>query len=465
MPLDAPARAIPVRKSALGALGALALATGALESVVTPTLPLLQRELRMSPGEGALLSIVLLITGALVTPAAGRFGDRYGGRRVLVLLMAVVSAGGLVSALAPNLPVLLLGQVLQGAMVGALPLSFILLRTHLPAGRAKTAIGVVSGLFVGGGMTGTLAAGPVAEGLSRHWMFALPTGAVAAATVLVHRLMPQDPPGLSGGPRFDWAGLLLLSGALVVLMLVLALAPELGAQPVLFVALLVLLAVLATAWTAVERRSAAPTVDLRLLARPAVWRACVLTLVVCAGTSVAVYLVPQLLSVSGDGYGFGASATRIGLLLLPGAVAASLAGPLSGTATRRLGARAVVAFGVVLLTGALFALAAVHSEVWHVVVGKACVALANGLCVTALVTSTAMSVGRGDTGIASGLVLVSRVVGFAVGAQLGGALLTAGTPAGSAVPAESVFVAGFLVAGAVSALSLLVVRTLSEGDK
>ncbi|MZD07071.1 MFS transporter [Streptomyces sp. SID5785] len=456
---------MPVRKSALGALGALALATGALESVVTPTLPLLQRELRMSPGEGALLSIVLLITGALVTPAAGRFGDRYGGRRVLVLLMAVVSAGGLVSALAPNLPVLLLGQVLQGAMVGALPLSFILLRTHLPAGRAKTAIGVVSGLFVGGGMTGTLAAGPVAEGLSRHWMFALPTGAVAAATVLVHRLMPQDPPGLSGGPRFDWAGLLLLSGALVVLMLVLALAPELGAQPVLFVALLVLLAVLATAWTAVERRSAAPTVDLRLLARPAVWRACVLTLVVCAGTSVAVYLVPQLLSVSGDGYGFGASATRIGLLLLPGAVAASLAGPLSGTATRRLGARAVVAFGVVLLTGALFALAAVHSEVWHVVVGKACVALANGLCVTALVTSTAMSVGRGDTGIASGLVLVSRVVGFAVGAQLGGALLTAGTPAGSAVPAESVFVAGFLVAGAVSALSLLVVRTLSEGDK
>nr|WP_237536676.1 MFS transporter [Streptomyces sp. SID5785] len=443
----------------------MALATGALESVVTPTLPLLQRELRMSPGEGALLSIVLLITGALVTPAAGRFGDRYGGRRVLVLLMAVVSAGGLVSALAPNLPVLLLGQVLQGAMVGALPLSFILLRTHLPAGRAKTAIGVVSGLFVGGGMTGTLAAGPVAEGLSRHWMFALPTGAVAAATVLVHRLMPQDPPGLSGGPRFDWAGLLLLSGALVVLMLVLALAPELGAQPVLFVALLVLLAVLATAWTAVERRSAAPTVDLRLLARPAVWRACVLTLVVCAGTSVAVYLVPQLLSVSGDGYGFGASATRIGLLLLPGAVAASLAGPLSGTATRRLGARAVVAFGVVLLTGALFALAAVHSEVWHVVVGKACVALANGLCVTALVTSTAMSVGRGDTGIASGLVLVSRVVGFAVGAQLGGALLTAGTPAGSAVPAESVFVAGFLVAGAVSALSLLVVRTLSEGDK
>ena len=160
----------------------LAVATGALESVVQPTLPLLQRELDMGPAEGALLSILLLITGALVTPFAGKFGDRYGGKRVLIRLMAVVSVGGLVSALAPNLPVLLVGQVLQGAMVGALPLSFIVVRKHLPAGESKVAIGVVSGLFVGGGMLGTLLAGPVAEGLSRHWMFAIPTIAVIVAT-------------------------------------------------------------------------------------------------------------------------------------------------------------------------------------------------------------------------------------------------------------------------------------------
>ncbi|GAA4949529.1 hypothetical protein GCM10023238_14830 [Streptomyces heliomycini] len=141
--------AAPVGKAAVAALGLLALSTGALESVVTPTLPLLQRELDMSPAEGALLSIVLLVTGALVTPLAGRFGDRYGGKRILVRLMAVVCAGGLVSALAPNLPVLLLGQVLQGAMVGALPLLFVVVRAHLPAGASKVAIGTVGGLFVG----------------------------------------------------------------------------------------------------------------------------------------------------------------------------------------------------------------------------------------------------------------------------------------------------------------------------
>ncbi|WP_030671091.1 MFS transporter [Streptomyces rimosus] len=453
---------VHIGKAAVGALGMLAVATGALESVVTPTLPLLQRELDMSPAEGALLSIVLLITGALVTPVAGKLGDRYGGKRVLIRLMAVVCAGGLVSALAPNLPVLLLGQVLQGAMVGALPLSFILVRAHLPADASKVAIGVVSGLFVGGGMAGTLSAGPVAEGLSRHWMFALPTIAVIGATLLVNRLLPHDPPGRPGSAGVDWPGLLLLSGALVTLMLLLSLTPDIGSQPLLLGTLVVVLAAFVTGWTAVERRAASPTVDLRMLARPAVWKSCVLTFVVCVGTSVAVYLVPQLFAVSGSTHGFGAGATEIGFFLLPGAVAASLAGPIGGIGARRFGSRAVVTTGILIMVAALTALAAVHTEIWHLVVGKVLIALANGLCVTAMVTGTATSVDHSDTGIATSLVLVTRVLGYAVGVQVSGAILTAGTPPGSDVPAESAFVTGFVIAGAVSALSLLVTRTTSK---
>ncbi|MEV8129054.1 MFS transporter [Streptomyces sp. NPDC085944] len=450
-------------KAAVGALGLLALSTGALESVVSPTIPLLERELDMSQSEGALLSIVLLITGALVTPLAGKFGDRYGGKRVLILLMAVVSAGGTVSALAPTLPVLLLGQVLQGAMVGALPLSFIVVRKHLPAGESKVAIGVVSGLFVGGGMVGMLAAGPVAEQLSRHWMFALPTIAVVGATLLVNRLMPADPPGRTDGAGIDWPGLLLLSGMLVTLMLVLALAPEAASQPLVLVTLVLVLAAFVTGWVRVERRAASPMIDLGMLARPAIWKACVLTFVICLGTAMAVYLVPQLLDERGDGYGFGASATEIGFFLLPGAVAATLAGPLGGMGDRRFGSRAVVTTGVVLMAVSLVALAAVHSEVWHLVTGKALIALANGLCVTAMMTSTATAVDRDDTGIATSLILVSRVLGYAVGGQLGGALLTAATPSGSEAAAESAYVTGFVVAGVVTSLALFVTRTLRKG--
>ncbi|MER5996156.1 MFS transporter [Streptomyces viridosporus] len=456
---------VPIGKAAVGALGLLALSTGALESVVSPTIPLLERELDMSQSEGALLSIVLLITGALITPLAGKFGDRYGGKRVLIRLMAVVAVGGTVSALAPNLPVLLLGQVLQGAMVGALPLSFIVVRKNLPPGESKAAIGVVSGLFVGGGMVGMLSAGPVAEELSRHWMFALPTIAVIGATLLVNRLMPSDQPGGSDDAGIDWPGLLLLSGMLVTLMLVLALAPEAASQPLVLGALVVFLAVFVTGWVAVERRAASPMIDLHMLARPAIWKACALTFVICLGTSMAVYLVPQLLDERGDGYGFSASATEIGFFLLPGAVAATLAGPLGGIGDRRFGSRAVVNTGVVMMAVSLVVLASVHTEVWHVVVGKALIALANGLCVTAMMTSTATAVDAKDTGIATSLILVSRVLGYAMGGQLGGALLTAATPPGSEVAAESAYVTGFVIAGVATSLALFVTRTMPKGVK
>ncbi|MFC4470807.1 MFS transporter [Streptomyces xiangluensis] len=457
----------PVRmgKAAVWALGLLAISTGALESVVAPTLPLLQRELDISPSTGALLNVVLAITGTLVTPLAGKLGDRYGGKRVLIRLMAVVSVGGLVSAMAPNLPVLLLGQVLQGAMIGALPLSFIVVRKHLPAGESKVAIGLVSGMFVGGSMVGLLAAGPVAEALSRHWMFAVPTFAVIGFTLLVNRLMPADQPGRSDDAGIDWPGMLLLSGILVTLMLSLAVAPDAGSQPLVLVALLGLLTAFVAGWIAVERRAAAPLIDLSMLARPVIWKSCVLTFVICLGTATGVFLVPQLLDVSGDGYGFGASATEIGFILLPGAVAGTLAGPAGGLGERRFGSRAVATAAVVIMATAMLALSVAHTEVWHIVVGKALIALANGLCVTAMVTSIVSSVDESDTGIATSLILVTRVLGSAVGGMLGGVLLTAGTPSGSDDPAESAFATGFLIAGVVAVLSLLVVRAMSKGAK
>jgi MFS family permease len=464
--MTAPA-APPIRivgNSAVAAVGILAGALGMLESVVTPALPLLQRELSIDPDQGALLGIAMLITGALTAPIAGVLGDRHGGKRVLIWLMVVVTAGGLVSSLAPNLPVLLLGQGLEGAMVGAMPLSFILMRKLLPADRSPVAIGVVSGFFVGGGMLGPLIAGPIAEGLSWHWMFAIPTMAIVAATVLVHRLLPDDQPSRTDA-RIDWPGVLLLSGIVLTFMAGLATARVMGSQPLLLVGVVVLLAVFVTGWVAVERRATMPMFDLRLLARPAIWRSYVVTFAVCAGAGLSIFLVPQLFQVSGDGYGFGASLTEVGRYLLPASAMAAISGPLAGLGVRRFGSTAVVAAGIVLMTAGLIGMALVHTEVWHLIVGKALISLANGACITALVIKAATAVDQGTTGTATSLVLVIRVLGFATGIQIGGAVLTAGTPAGSDIPAEPAYVTAFVIAGVVTALSLLALRTLSKGAR
>lgn len=454
----------PVRigKLAIGALAILALSAGTLQSVVDPALPLLQRELGIGPAAGALVSIMVLITGAVVTPIAGKLGDRYGGKRVLVRLMAVVAAGGVVSALAPNLPVLLLGQVLQGAMIGALPLSFILVRKYLPPEMSQVAIGVVTGMFVGGGMVGMLMAGPVANALSWHWMFALPALVMAVMTLIVHQAVPHDPPAGSDA-RIDWPGMALFGAKLVALVLGLKIASS-SAVPLLAVtAVVVVVAILGTGWVAVERRATSPMVDLRMLAMPAVWRPCVFTFLISFGSAGAIFLVPQLFAVPADTYGFGAGTTDIGLFLLPAAIAGTVAGPIAGIATRRFGSRAV-AFAAIAVAGSmLITVGFLHDALWQVIAAKALISLAAGIGTTAMLAGTAITVDEGDTGIATSLLMVARVVGTAIGVQVCGAILAAWTQPGADYPDESAFLTGFVVAGVVTALSALIVRFMRKG--
>ncbi|MGW0583896.1 MFS transporter [Streptomyces sp. NPDC002920] len=455
----------PVRmgRLSIGALGILALALGTLQSVVEPALPLLAGELDVSSGDAALIGNVLLITGAVITPIAGKLGDRFGGKRMLVWLMAVVSAGGLVASMAPNLPVLLLGQALQGVMVGAMPLSFILVRKHLSTGESQAAIGVVVALFTGGGMVGMLFAGPVAEGMSWHWMFGLPTIVIIVMTLAVTWLMPHDSP-IKSASKIDWLGVTLLSGTLLVFMIGLkTVTKDGGVSPLVVVAIVVGVAALAAAWVAVERRAVSPMVDLRMLAMSAMRNAIGLTFVITTSFGMVGTLLPLMFGEPADGYGFGAGTTDIGLLLLPGAIAGCVSDLIGGIAARRFGTRSVVVMGAVVTATTMMALAALHTAEWQLALAKLLTAFAAGIASTALLTSTATAVETKDTGIATSLLVVTRVVGTALGAQIAGALLDSGVDPVTGLKAESSFVTAFVVAGLVAALSLLVVRITKKG--
>jgi predicted MFS family arabinose efflux permease len=222
-------------------------------------------------------------------------------------------------------------------------------------------------------------------------------------------------------------------------------------------------AALATGWVVAERRVASPMVDLRMLARPAMWSACLLTFVITASSGMVLFLLPQLFAVSADGYGFGAGTTDIGLFLLPGAIAGAVSDSVGGIAAGRFGPRAVVVVGTVVTAATLTALAALHSAEWQLVLAKVLTAFAAGVATTALLAGTAAAIPTKDIGIATSLLVVTRVIGVALGAQIAGAILDAGAEPVTGRPAESAFVTGFAVAGLVATLSLLVVRVTRKG--
>jgi MFS family permease len=235
-----------------------------------------------------------------------------------------------------------------------------------------------------------------------------------------------------------------------------------GVPPLAVGGIVLVVAALAAAWVAVERRAVSPMVELRMLTAPAMWSAAVLTTAIAAISAMLQTYVPKLFEVSGAGYGLGLDTTDIGLFMMPASIAGVLAGSVGGLAVQRYGARAVATTGAVATAAILVAVAALHDTVWQLVVARALAAFVGGLITTALLASTATAVAAKDTGIATSLLVVIRLIGAVAGGQAAGSVLDAGNDPASGIPAESAFVTGFLVAALVAALSLLVVRHLKK---
>ncbi|MDX8029045.1 MFS transporter [Lentzea sp. BCCO 10_0856] len=416
-------------RPAMAVLAALAVTIGALESIPFPALPLLQRELGLDPAQAALLSTTLIITSAITMPIVAKIADDRGGRRTLLVLTWCIVVGAVLSAFATTFPVILLGQFLQGLGGGILPVSFVVAR-ELFTDSTPVAVGWLTGLFTVGTGLGVLASGPLADALSRQWMFLLPALIVSAVAMIAPFVLPGRTQVRTA--RLDWPGGVLLALTLTTLMLT------------LFLGALVLLAqtlALGTGWVLVERRAAHPMVDPRILRTRGVWTASITAGALGASYSATYFLVPQLLSTPR----FGATATDISLYLFPTVLVAVVVGPVSGLLVRRAGARAVVLAGLALTAlGTLF-ISVWHNEPWQIVVSMlVTLGLGVGAASTATYTSVIASVGEQDTGVAAATCGIARAVGAALGVQVAAALLT-GTGA---------FEVGFLVAAVVVLLPL-----------
>src|SRR5262249_21182109 len=82
----------------LGVLSLGACAYTLLQSLVVPALPVLQRELHASTSGVAWVFTAYLLAASVVTPIAGRLGDMFGKKLVLMIALVGLAAGSLLAA-------------------------------------------------------------------------------------------------------------------------------------------------------------------------------------------------------------------------------------------------------------------------------------------------------------------------------------------------------------------------------
>jgi MFS family permease len=174
-------------------------------------------------------------------------------------------------------------------------------------------------------------------------------------------------------------------------------------------------------------------------------------------------LVPQFVEAQeSHGYGFGASATEAGFYLLPSSLALLFAGPLAGLIGRRYGSKWPLAGGMALTSVAALLLSQAHDEPWHVLLATALLGTGIGLAFAAMVALVAENVKPTETGVATGVNTVVRMIGAVTGGQIGAAIMTSDTIPGTDFPAESAFTTAFGLSAVAALIAAGVALTVAS---
>jgi EmrB/QacA subfamily drug resistance transporter len=455
------ARPRPMRSLLILSMSALAFSLA--QTMLIPALGELTHQLGTDASGIAWVLTGYLLAAAVATPVAGRLGDMFGKRRLLVLSLVAFGLGSTVAALGTSLEVVVVGRVLQGMGGGIFPLCFGIIRDEFPRERVAGSIGLISAIFGIGGGAGLLGGGLIADHLSYHWIFWLGAISAALAAVATELWVPESPERKPG--RVDLRGAVLLGAGLVMPLIAISRANDWGwgstRTLVLIAAGLLVLAI----WVAVERRTEQPLADIPTLLKPPVLLTNIATLFVGFGMFGSFLLIPQLAELpESTGFGFGLGATGAGLLLLPGAVMMLFTGPISGALGTRFGSKLPLAMGAALTSAGLLGLGLNHGSELAVIAWSFVMSSGIGLSFAAMANLIVEAVPPEQTGEATGINALTRSVGASIGSQVSAAILAGSAVAGSPLPTDDGFTAAFLVSAAVAGVAAAIAVVIPRGE-
>jgi EmrB/QacA subfamily drug resistance transporter len=431
-------------------LALAAVAFSLLQSLVAPALLTIQHDLHTTTAGAAWILSAYLLSASVVTPIAGRLGDMFGKKLVLVAVLVVLAAGTALAGLATSIAVMIVARVIQGAGGAIFPLAFAIIRDEFPRERVPHGIAMISAILGIGGGLGIVLAGPIVQHLSYHWLFWLPLVVVVAAAVGTVLFVPESPVLTPG--RIDPIGAALLSGWLVALLVPVSEGESWGWTSGKTLGLFAAAAVLLVVWVWAESRSEAPVVDMRMMRLPGVWTTNLAALVFGFGMYSSFVLVPEFVELpKTTGFGFGATVTKAGLFMVPATIGMLVAGPVSGRLSTTVGSKLPLLIGSLVSSVAFVILAAAHGSGWEIYTAMLVLGIGIGFAFASMANLIVEAVPGHQTGVATGMNTIVRTIGGAIGSQVTAGIVTA-TVVANELPSET----GFTIAFAASAAALAI---------
>ncbi len=390
-------------------------------TIVNITIPQLERDLDTSVDQVSWVLNAYNIMFAVLLVSMGRLADQFGRRRFFLLGMSIFTVGSLLCALSSSIDALIAFRVVQAVGAGILaPLALAMTTLVFPPaqrGLGLALMAVVANLAAAigpplGGVLVEFATWPWDSGW--HWIFLInvPIGIVGIGLAL--RVMPEtrDP---HAGTEVDWWGMATIGGSIFCLTYGLVEANNHGWGSPLIVSLLAASALLALAFALAQRYGRHPMLTPALVKNVQFVGACITFLLFAIGMMGALFMT-VLAFVNLWGY----SELKAALAITPIPVVGLVVAPIVGRLSNRVPPRVFGVPALIAMTTGLLLLSGMPSEpdYWKVLPGLVLMGAGMGATFPAVNIGSMGSVRGQELGLGSGIVNMSRQVGFAIGVAL-----------------------------------------------
>src|SRR6185437_3802614 len=149
-----PTKILPSAWKVLVILSCIATMVMYAETMLIPAIPNLIKDFHVSYGLSSWLLTAYLISGAVMTPIAGKLSDIYGRKRILLIIMGIYTVGVICGGFAPNIYVLVITRAIQGIGMAMFPIAFGMVRDQFPREKVSIAQGAITSMFAVGSVIG-----------------------------------------------------------------------------------------------------------------------------------------------------------------------------------------------------------------------------------------------------------------------------------------------------------------------
>jgi DHA2 family multidrug resistance protein len=323
-------------------------------SIANVALPYMAGSLGATTDQSTWVLTSYLVSNAIVLPVSGWFVRLFGRKRFFMICLSIFTVSSLLCGTAPNLAVMIVFRVLQGAGGGGLqPMAQAILADTFPPRQRGLAFALFGVTVVVAPILGPTIGGWITDNYTWRWIFLinLPVGIIAS--FLIFRLV-EDPPWdtrlASGGIRIDYVGIGLLVLGVGALQVMLDKGQEQDWFSSRFILILAVLAAVGLVSLVVwEWFRKDPIVDVRLYRNLNFLSANAMMFVAGIMLFSSLVMMPQFLQLL-----LGYSSESAGLVLSGGGILTLIVMPIVGTLTTKVQARYIIATGWLLTCGAMY---------------------------------------------------------------------------------------------------------------